>query len=89
MNYGGNVPSITPSYSGFVNGQGPSNLTTQPTCGTTATSSSSAGSYTSSCAGAADNNYTITYVNGTVTVNHTGSSVAVTSNSNPSTYDGG
>ncbi len=68
MNYGGTVPTITPSYGGFVNGQGASSLTTQPTCSTTATSASAPGSYPSSCAGAVDPNYTIGYVNGTVTV---------------------
>jgi hypothetical protein len=68
MNYGGTVPTITPSYGGFVNGQGAASLTTQPTCSTTATSASAPGSYPSSCAGAVDPNYTIGYVNGTVTV---------------------
>ncbi len=70
MSYGGTVPTITPSYAGFVNGDTFASLTTQPTCSTTATSTSSvAGSpYPSSCTGAVDPNYTITYVPGTVTV---------------------
>jgi hypothetical protein len=68
MTDGGTVPVITPSYSGFVNGQGASNLTTQPTCSTTATSASAPGSYPSSCTGAVDANYAIAYVSGTVTV---------------------
>jgi hypothetical protein len=68
MTYGGVVPTITPSYSGFVNGQNSSSLTTQPTCTTTATVASPPGSYPSSCTGAVDANYTISYVNGTVTV---------------------
>jgi sugar lactone lactonase YvrE len=68
MTYGGTVPTITPIYSGFVNGDTVSSLTSKPTCSTTATSSSPPGNYTSSCSGAADANYTITYVNGTVTV---------------------
>jgi hypothetical protein len=70
MMYGGTVPTITPIYSGFVNGDTPSSLTTQPTCTTTATSHSPAGSYPSSCTGAVDSNYTISYVNGKVTVDN-------------------
>jgi len=66
---GGTVPTITPSYSGFVNGETPATaVTTPPTCGTTAVSSSPAGTFPSTCAGAVATNYTITYVPGTVTV---------------------
>ena len=68
MSYGGSVPEIAPSYKGFVNGDSPSSLTTQPTCTTTATDSSPVGTYRSSCSGAADPDYTITYVPGTVAV---------------------
>jgi hypothetical protein len=71
MTYGGTVPTITASYSGFVNSQSSSSFTTQPTCTTTATRTSAvAGSpYTSSCLGAVDSNYSFTYVAGSVTVN--------------------
>ena len=41
--YGGTPPTITASYSGFVNGNNATDLTTQPTCSTTATSSSPVG----------------------------------------------
>ena len=41
MTYGGTVPTITPSYSGFVNSDTASSLTMPPTCSTTATSASS------------------------------------------------
>jgi hypothetical protein len=69
MTYGGTVPTITPSGSGFVNGDTIHSLTTQPTCSTTATSTSLPGTYPSSCSGAVDANYsTIKYVPGTVTV---------------------
>jgi hypothetical protein len=68
MNYGGIAPAITPSYSGFQNGDTPASLTTQPTCATTATSATPVGSYPSTCMGAVDPNYTITYVAGSVTV---------------------
>lgn len=68
MSYGGAVPTITPSYSGFVNGDTPASLTTQPTCTTTAKSTSPAGIYPSTCTGAVDPNYAISYKAGTVTV---------------------
>ena len=69
MAYGGTVPTITPSYSGFVNGDSSASLTPPSTCSTTATSSSAVGSYPSTCTGAVDPNYTISYVSGTVMVN--------------------
>ena len=68
MPYGGTVPAITPSYAGLLNGDTASVLTNTPTCSTTATSSSNVGSYPSSCAGAAADDYTFTYVPGTVGV---------------------
>ncbi|MEJ0001766.1 MAG: MBG domain-containing protein [bacterium] len=63
MVYGGTVPTITPSYA-------PSIIPiTAPTCSTTATTASVVGSVnTSSCSGAADPNYTFTYVDGSVSV---------------------
>ncbi|MGA2457143.1 MAG: MBG domain-containing protein, partial [Terriglobales bacterium] len=73
----GTTPVITPIYSGFVNGDSASSLTTQPTCSTTATSTSPPGTYPSSCSGAADANYTITYVSGTVTVTATASALEI------------
>ena len=67
--YGGEPPTITPTYSGFVNGNSPASLTALPTCVAGTTSSSPVGTYTSSCSGALDPNYTIVYVDGTTTVN--------------------
>ncbi len=64
--YGSDAPTITPHYAGFVNGD--TAPATAPTCSTTATSSSPVGSYTSSCSGAADPNYTFVYVDGSVSV---------------------
>lgn len=70
MTVGGTVPTITPSFTGFVGGDTSASLTTQPTCTTTATSASTvAGSpYPTTCSGAVDPNYTITYAAGAVTV---------------------
>jgi trimeric autotransporter adhesin len=70
VSYGGGVPTITPSYSGFMNSQTSAVLTTAPTCTTTYTTASAAGSSPStSCSGAAAANYAISYVTGAVTVN--------------------
>ena len=86
MTYGGTVPTITPSYSGFVNGDNASSLTTPPTCSTTATSSSPVGSYPSSCAGASDPNYSITYVAGTTVVGS--AALVIRASSGTMTYGG-
>ncbi len=69
MTGGGAAPVITPRYTGFVDGDSASSLSTAPMCSTTATSSSPTGTYPSSCSGAADANYDISYIAGTVTVN--------------------
>lgn len=79
--YGGTPPTIEPQYSGFVNGEDASVLTTAPTCSTDATSSSAPGDYTSSCTGAAAANYTISYVDGVVTVTKGHLNVTTSSNS--------
>jgi hypothetical protein len=64
----GSTPSVSPLYSGFVNGEGASVLDTAPTCTTTATARSGVGSYDTTCAGAADDNYEPSYAGGTYTV---------------------
>jgi hypothetical protein len=68
--YGAALPTLTASYTGFVNGDTSANLTTPPTITTTATSASSVdGSpYAITATGAVDDNYTITYVAGNFTV---------------------
>ena len=62
-------PTLTVSYAGFVNGDTQASLTTPPTISTTATTASAAGTYPITASGAVDNNYTISYVPGTLTVN--------------------
>ena len=84
--YGGMAPVITASYAGFVNGDSASSLTTAPACSSIATSSTAVGSYTSSCAGAAGPNYTISYELGTVTV--TPATLTVTASSASMTAGG-
>src|SRR5260370_13427486 len=68
MVYGGTFPTLSASYSGLVNGDSAANLTTLPTLNTCATASSHSFKYTITASGAVDPDYTITYVNGTLTI---------------------
>lgn len=67
--YGEENPTFTNSYSGFVNGENESVLTTKPTITTTATKNSEVGTYPISISGGEAKNYTIEYEEGTLTVN--------------------
>jgi hypothetical protein len=66
--YGSTVPTLTGSFSGFVNGDTAKSLTTQPTIGTSATPGSDVGAYDIAASGAVDSNYAITYVDGTLNI---------------------
>ena len=61
-------PELTVSFSGFVNGEDATALTTQPTVTTTATTDSPVGTYPITASGAESDNYEFTYVDGTLTV---------------------
>jgi hypothetical protein len=67
--YGDALPVLTASYSGFVNGDTTTNLTTQETLATSASASSNAGTYTITASGATSPNYTVTQNSGTLTIN--------------------
>ena len=68
--YGSALPTLTASYTGFVNGDTAASLTSQPTLTTTATASSHvAGSpYAIAASGAVDADYSINYVAGSLTI---------------------
>src|SRR6185312_5984686 len=66
--YGAANPVLTVSYTGFVNGDTKTSLTTQPTINTTATMSSAKGVYPITASGAASANYSISYVAGSLTI---------------------
>ena len=68
MEYGGELPALEVAYNGFVNGEDASVLTAQPAISTTATSSSTPGTYAITVSGAEAQNYAISYVNGTLTI---------------------
>jgi hypothetical protein len=71
MTYGGTLPMLTASYSGFVNGDGQGVLSGSPSLTTTATSGSPVGPYPIMAAQGTLSaaNYTFTFVNGTLTIN--------------------
>jgi N-acetylneuraminic acid mutarotase len=68
-------PTLTSTYAGFVSGEGPANLTGTLTCTTTASTSSQVGSYPINCSGQTSNNYTITYLPGTLTITYATSGI--------------
>ena len=82
--YGSPIPTLTASFSGFVNGDTQTSLTTAPTLSTTATSSSPVNTYPITASGAVDNNYTISYVAGTLTIGKT--ALTITADNKSSTY---
>jgi hypothetical protein len=61
-------PSFTVTYSGFVNGDGPSALGGTLNFSTAATAASPIGSYSITPSGLTSTNYTITFVNGTLSI---------------------
>ena len=61
-------PTFTVTYAGFVNGDTPANLATQPTASSAANGSSPIGTYSIVPSGGFSPNYTFTYVAGTLTV---------------------
>jgi hypothetical protein len=79
VTYGSTVPTITPIFGTFLNGETNAVLSKQPTCVTAYTTTSAAGSSPStSCSGAAAADYAFTYVNGSVTVNKATATISVT-----------
>jgi hypothetical protein len=67
--YGDNNPVLDLAYSGFRGTDTKAVLDVEPTVSTSAVKTSNAGTYSITVTGGSDNNYTYTYVNGTLTVN--------------------
>jgi hypothetical protein len=61
-------PQFTITYTGFVLGETPANLSTQPVPATTATTNSSAGYYAVTPEGGVSQNYTFNYIAGRLTI---------------------
>ena len=65
--FGAAVPTITPTYSGFVNGD-TSSVISGTTCSTSYITTTPVGTIASSCTGATASNYSFTYTPGVITV---------------------
>ncbi|PIW04706.1 MAG: hypothetical protein COW40_08455, partial [Cytophagales bacterium CG17_big_fil_post_rev_8_21_14_2_50_40_13] len=68
INKGDAIPEFSISYNGFVNSEDESVLTTTPTAGTSANSTSDRGTYTIELSDGSAVNYTVNTVDGTLTV---------------------
>lgn len=66
--YGDNPPAFTCQYSGFLNGESESVLTTLPVFNCSGNATSNAGTYPIVPSGAIAQNYSFTYQNGTLTI---------------------
>ncbi len=86
MVYGGTLPVLTASYSGFVNGDSAASLATLPTLSTTATAGSHVGAYAITASGASDPNYTISYISGTLSI--APAALTITANNASMVYGG-
>jgi hypothetical protein len=75
---------LTASYDGFVNGDTAANLSPDATLGASALASSPVGVYTLMASGAASTNYSITEINGTLTITPSLSTGLLVSSANPS-----
>jgi hypothetical protein len=82
--YGDALPPFTASYSGFVNGDTNNNLATQGTLATSATASSSVGTYIVSVSGMTSPNYTIMSAYGTLGI--TPAALLITANNKSKIY---
>jgi hypothetical protein len=83
ITYGEPAPAITPSYSGFKLSDTASVLTAPATCAV-ASNSGAAGTYATTCSGAAAPNYSTSYVPGTLTINK--APLSVTANNQAMIY---
>ena len=66
--YYGEEPNFTYTCNGFVNGENENVLSSNPIFSTSATRSSNVGTYEIKISGASSDNYSISYVNGTLTI---------------------
>jgi hypothetical protein len=85
MTYGDALPTLTGTFTGFVNGDNVDSLTALPTLSTVA-ATSNVGSYTITASGAVDPNYTFVYVDGTLNI--TPAPLAVTADDQSMVYGG-
>jgi hypothetical protein len=85
--YGAALPTLSASYSGFVNGDSSASLVTAPTLTTTASTSSHVGSYAITASGAVSGDYAISYVFGSLSV--TPAALTITADNKTKVYGSG
>ncbi|MEQ8471749.1 MAG: LamG-like jellyroll fold domain-containing protein [Marinoscillum sp.] len=77
ISFGDAIPSLTITYSGFVNEEGVSVLTSEPVASTTATATSDTGNFAIDMSGGAAENYVFNLVPGTLTINQAMATVSI------------
>ncbi len=82
--YGASLPALAVSYSGFLNGDNQSGLSTPVALATIATATSPVGAYPITPSGASSSNYTISYLPGALTI--TPASLLISANSTNKVY---
>jgi hypothetical protein len=82
--YGAALPTLTASYTGWVNGDTPASLVSLPILGTVATAASHVGSYAITASGAVSSDYAISYVFGSLSVTPT--SLTITASDTTKVY---
>nr|WP_321357917.1 MBG domain-containing protein [uncultured Draconibacterium sp.] len=82
--YGAGNPPLTVSYSGFVNDDSETDIATEPTAWTLATTASGVGTYTITASGGSDDNYAFSYSEGTLSV--TKATLSVTADDKSKVY---
>ena len=75
--FGTENPAFGLSYKGFVNGDNEDDLTRKPTASCTATTTSPVGSYDITVSGGVSDNYTFTYVKGTLSVTTSSAQITI------------
>jgi len=83
--FGDSIPTITPAYSGFVNGED-SSVLSNLTCSTSYTTTTAVGTIASNCSGATASNYIFAYTAGVITISQGGQTSALTINTTSVTY---
>ncbi|WOK07347.1 MBG domain-containing protein [Imperialibacter roseus] len=68
INQGEDLGEFTVSYAGFVNGESADSLDVQPTASVSIADASQAGTYTIKVSGGDDDNYSLSYAEGTLTI---------------------
>ena len=81
--FGAPLPTFTATYSGFVNGENETALTTPVSLGCTAAAGSATGPYLITPGGATSGNYAIAFVNGTLTIQKAATTATIVSSKNP------